>query len=30
MGPAITFSLGSVAAVVGLPLILWRVRLAPQ
>ena len=29
LGPAVTFSLGSVAAMVGLALIVWRVRLAP-
>ncbi len=29
LGPAVTFSLGSVAALVGLALIVWRVRLAP-
>jgi len=30
LGPAMTFSLGSAAALVGLLLILWRVRPAPQ
>lgn len=30
LGPAITFSLGSAAALVGLVLILWRVRPVPQ
>jgi PPP family 3-phenylpropionic acid transporter len=30
LGPAMTFTLGSAAALVGLLLILWRVRPAPQ